>query len=486
MKKLLADFCVHIYKRKYYRFLAGVIPLLLTTQTIYADTPLCSAIYQNAVQTHHGEGNYINFGFNARITNASSNQLRSPNVRTRYWSPIKSCGDEHCTWGAPTVPQMFVNNFLNTGSQVQINVPAKKSMVVGEGIGEIGLLNISEYATATFSPTANMYVIDRLFIGYKSKLRLPEGQYWIRDFRMEVESRIDVIGEGTVNIFVQNSLDVPFNAKINENTKDPARLAIYDESSSHFHVGSKTYGFVVTENELILSHGAKIYGGLVGKYIELESESEVVFNPAAARTIDIAGLCRITMAEVDTVPPQITLSPLNFSGYYEVELKGIIEDIGSNASGVASAVLSSPEPYPYEEPIYFSGNSFRLDLFPNWFENVFTITATDVAGNVSSETISFLYPPKSQFVNVYPTDSMVFNDPDIIVTGEIDTYWPLESIGAFTMDGVLYNLEPLDMHGLRLTAPKTLLPGRNEIVLSIRDHNYGDIEHRIVVYYEPE
>lgn len=213
-------------------------------------------------------------------------------VTFNQWSPIKSCASQHCSAGGDPVPKLWQDPFPGTTSTTEYLVPTGKKMIVGDYFEDIGKMELGEYATGEIFPRDNRYLIDRLFLGFKSTLRLPKGNYYVRDLRMEVESRIEVIGDGTVNLFVQNHFDIPFKAQINTNTKDPSRLAIYTESSSQFHVLSKTYAFIVTENELILSHGAKIYGGVVGQYIYLESESEIAFDPAAALSIYLTDLCR--------------------------------------------------------------------------------------------------------------------------------------------------------------------------------------------------
>lgn len=260
------------------------------TYSAKADLPFCSDVFTNAVQTHGQKGNFIKFGFDARLSNPSDVQLHIPTVEHNPWSGRKSCGAVHCLAGGYPVPKLWIEDFRNTNSTVRYLVAPKSTLYLENT--DIGEIDIREYATAEFSSSQNFFVIDRLFIGHKGTLRLREGSYWVRNLRMEVESRIEVIGSGQVNLFVQNSLDIPFKALINTNTKDPSRLTIYDESSSHFHVGSTTYAFIVTENEFILSHGAKIYGGLVGQYIYLESASEVIYDPEGAQAISILRLCR--------------------------------------------------------------------------------------------------------------------------------------------------------------------------------------------------
>lgn len=93
------------------------------------------------------------------------------------------------------------------------------------------------------------------------------------DFRMEVESRIEVIGDGTVNLFVQNNFDVSFKAQINTNTKDPSRLAIGD---NYFTVTLEdTYG-----NE----YSREIY---IPHYLLSEFHNDLAVNETVFNTSEI-------------------------------------------------------------------------------------------------------------------------------------------------------------------------------------------------------
>lgn len=282
-----------------YRLYTGLLSVtfsLLFVNSAHAQIPLCGDVFTNGVQAHRGfseaDPKFVDFGFNARITSPSSAELNVRDVSYNPWSLRKSCSTEHCQASGDLVPWLWVENFPETGSALKYLVPRNTRLTVGNDSSDIGELDIREYATAEFSTQHDSYVVDRLFVGYKATVRLPAGNYWVRDFRMELESRLEVIGEGSVNLFVQNSLDISHKVLINNNTKDPSKLAIYDQSSSHFHVGSTTYAFIVTENEFILSHAAKIYGGIIGQFIYLESESEVIFDAGAAKDISISGLCQ--------------------------------------------------------------------------------------------------------------------------------------------------------------------------------------------------
>ena len=453
----------------------------LLSNSVMAQLPYCSAVFQNGVQTHGTYQNFINFGYNAKITNASSQQLRVPVVNVNQWSPMKSCGNQHCSAGGNPVPKLWLDPFPGPISAIEYLVPSGKKMIVGNYHDDIGKLELEAYAVGELFSRDERYVIDRLFIGFKSTLRLPKGNYYVRDFRMEVESRIEVIGEGTVNLFVQNSIDVPFKAQINANTKDPSRLTIYDESSSSYHELSKTYAFIVTDNELILGHGAKIYGGLAGQYIYLESESEIVFDPAAASNISITDLCR--RENSSPVVPSRTIS----IGYDPAEVKNNIAHIyasldsrdESNIPIARATVKTASREF---NPAIINGIATYFETKLEIGDNYFTVTLEDLHGNKYSTDLYIPYYLLPEFHNVSPVSGAVFYTNEILVTGEIKTSWPFEFL-LLQLDGVLQPIDFSEEGVAKFSIRKKLQLGWQTLVLRIFSPSGLPAEKTIEVKY---
>lgn len=462
----------------------GALTLIfsLLSNPVMAQLPYCNGIFQDGVQTHGSYQNFINFGYNARITNGYNQQLRAPTVTSNQWSSIKSCGSQHCSAGGDPVLKLWLDSLPGTNSTREYLVPAGKKMIIGEDIEGIGKVELKEYATGEFSSRGNRYVIDRLFLGFKSTLRLPEGNYYVRDFRMEVESRIEVIGDGTVNLFVQNHLDVPFKAQVNTNTKDPSRLAIYTESSSQFHVLSKTHAFIVTENELILSHGAKIYGGVAAQYIHLESESEVIFDQSAALGIYITDLCygerstpvfpRTVLIEYDPATVTNNIAPIYASLDSRTE---------SNIQ-IARATVRTASGELYPDILDGLAAYFEIELAIG--DNYFTVTLEDLDGREYTREVYIPYFLPPEFHNVLPANGTVFNTNEILVTGEIKTDWPFITL-LLVMNG---ESQPLygNEDGVYNFAFNTMLDeGPQTLTLTIYSGSPGGVTKEIQVEYVP-
>ena len=454
----------------------------VASNPVVAQLPYCSDIFQNGVQTDGEFQNFIKFGYNARINNASSKQLRAPVVTPNPWSPLKSCGSEHCTAGGNPVPKLWLDPFPGTDWTTEYLVPAGKKMIIGDYFVDFDKVELGAYSIGEFYQRENLYVIDKLFLGFKSTLRLPKGNYYVRDFRMEVESRIEVIGEGTVNLFVQNHLDIPFKAQVNTNTKDPSRLAIYTESSSQYHVLSKIYGFIVTENELILSHGAKIVGGVAAQYIHLESESEITFDSAAASKIYFTDLCR-SKSTSPTFPSRsvsIEYDPANVNNNI-VPIYTALESRLELRIPIISATVKTASKEFQPELVNDFAAYFELELAIG--DNYFTITLEDINGNKYTREFYIPYYLPPEFQNVSPSNGAVFNTDEIVVTGEIKTSWSLE-FSILQLDGVTQLIDDSEATA-KFSINKKLREGTQTLTLRFLSSSPGILEKKIEVTYIP-
>lgn len=477
MNSLIKNF-LHVFRMT----APGVITFsfFVISHTAMAHLPYCSAIFQNGVQTHGGYQNFINFGYNARITNPSNQQLRSPTVTSNQWSPKKSCGNQHCFAGGQPVQKLWYDSFPATSSTNEYLVPAGKRIIIGENVSEIGKVELKEYGIGEFSSRGNRYVIDRLFLGFKSTLRLPEGNYYVRDFRMEVESQIEVIGDGTVNLFVQNHIDVPFKARINANTKDPSRLAIYGESSSQYHVLSKTYAFIVTENELILSHGAKIYGGVVGQYIHLESQSEIIYDSVAVLGIYLNDLCRGHTAP-DPRKISIEYNPANVINNIAPIYASLDSRDETNIPIARARIRTASGEFDGE---INNGVAAYFEIELAIGDNYFTVTLEDLHGKEYSREVYIPYYLPPEFINVSPVNGTAFNTNEIFVTGEIKTSWPFEFL-LLQLDGIHYPLDFSTEGVAKFSIRKKLHQGSQTLTLRLYSPSPFPVEKEINVEYVP-
>ncbi len=416
-----------------YLYWPGLIAgLIFSVHSIAADLPYCSDVYSNGLQTY-GKNSYILFDYNAQLVNASSTELNTARVESHPWSIRKSCTTDACDTSGLTAPRIRDNRKLRTHSGSEVVIPAHKKITIGENdTNEFRRIELSAWSTAVFSSQHNTYIIDQLDVGYKSSLRLPAGEYWIRDLNMEVESRIDVMGEGTVHLYVLDALQVPMNVKLNANTHNPAQMTLYTYNTAEFHVGTQTYGFVRTENELYLHHRAKIAGGALAKFIDMRTESQVTYDFSAAQKLSFPKICRAAPeAEPgDTTPPEI-VETFNDGDTTtrKIVFGAVVRDTGNNASGVASVIVQTPDG---EFPMQANGDTYTVELTLAAGDNLLTVIALDHAGNRNEYITGAILISPPRFENLsYPENTPT---QPVLMTGEVHSYWPAEDLTVHVAD----------------------------------------------------
>ena len=437
-------------KGKVIYFLLLFIGALVSVQQVQASLPYCADIFSNGVQTF-GPGSYVHFDYNAQVVNASSAELNTLGVQNNAWSIRKSCAPEACSATGIELPRLVDDREYMTGSSVEVIIPAKKKITVGNGdTNHFGRIAVSEWATAEFSTNHNVYVIDRLHVGYKSSVRLPAGEYWVRDLRLEVESRIDVMGEGTVNLYVIDSLLVPLNVKLNENTKNPAQMTIYTYSASEFYVGSQTYAFIRTDNEVFMHHRARINGGVLAQFIDMRTESQIVYNAAAAQTLDFKNICR---ASSGYPIPTTEFANISYPDTTEEPFIVITGEVHSfwDASDLMLMVGSEPVAL-----IRVRDGVYRFEVtyyLPGWY-NRFDISLDSPNGYLEHRG-TVTYHPAEVYVEIDPEDLQT--DAETITL-----------TGTFGIPGPQHNIE---WHGLVLIADH--LPSELPVTITEVTENSG-------------
>lgn len=451
------------------------------THTTFAALPYCADVFANGVQTF-ARSSYINFDYNAQIVNPSSTMITTGSVLSHPWSIRKSCSTEDCVATQSSISKPQDRRRLTTTATTQVVIPRDNKVTLGaNGTTVFGEVTVSEWATGVFSSNNNVYIIDRLNLGYKSSLRLPAGEYWVRDLQMDVEGRIDVMGEGTVNLYVINPLVVPLNVKINTNTKNPAQMTIYTYDSAEFNVGSQTYAFVRANNEVFLHHRARITGSVIAHLIDMGTESQIVYDAQGAQLLDFTNICQSSgiVAPIDETPPEIVSTFIDEDpSSNRATFIAVIRDSGDNASGIASVVLrSATEEWPMEA----SGDTYTLDVRLMTGENVFTVVARDNAGNESSQYDVSYFWSEPQFVNMTYLDYTY--EPTLDVSGEIHTYWPLEDL-TFTIASEPVPLIPVEEGIYRFETTLDLQGGVNRFLINVTTPIHDIIEYRLDTFYE--
>lgn len=271
-------------------FPAVALSVIFFATSAHASPPFCADIFQNGLQTT-SSGEFINLGYNTQLKDGSTSQLHARTVQTSPWSVIKSCGEQHCTANGGHGQRLYGAPGKTTTANRTATVAPHTKQTLGETANEFRNITVQEWATGEFSDVHNEYIIDTLEMSYKSRLRLPAGNYWVKNLKLEVDGKIDVLGAGTVNLFVIDSLNLPLNFLINDSSKNAAKFGIYAYNDVNFYVSSKTYAFIHAERKVTLHYKSALAGGIIARDIELQTESQVRYDADAARGLSFGSMC---------------------------------------------------------------------------------------------------------------------------------------------------------------------------------------------------
>lgn len=264
--------------------------LTIVSSIVQANPPFCADIFTNGLQTHTSDGT-INFNYQAQLITSPDKQLETTHLKASPWSNKKSCGLTDCTATGGSSHQLYAPEPKTTNSTIEVNAHYPR-LILGETGNQFKKITVERQLGVEFLPGHDEYIIDRIDMKYRSYLRLAAGNYWIRSLNLDVQNTIEIVGEGRVNLFVIDPLFIPLHNRINVAGGDASRFSIHAYSDITFYVDSKVYGFIYSDQQATLHYRSTITGGISASNIELLSDSQVIFDSAAARALDFGNLCR--------------------------------------------------------------------------------------------------------------------------------------------------------------------------------------------------
>jgi hypothetical protein len=187
----------------------------------------------------------------------------------------------------------------------------------------------------------------------------------------------------------------------------------------------------------------------------------------------------------DTTAPKITLNPVATpTENSSVTLGGTVTDNETFATGVANLVLRKTG--APDLAIVLTGDAFSISPALNLGDNIFTLIATDNAGNQSQQIIAIKRTSLPRFASVTPVDGTSVTVPNVNISGSVQTAWPLTSI-KLSLNGRVLVLTPTQTgsYGFAIqNEPLTL--GVNVFDLSIEtpDGNVTQLIH--ITYAKPD
>jgi len=458
--------------------------LLGTTPIWAADTVCLATTFPDGLQVHSPSGS-IHLGYNAQLLDNPDNILATPALTQNGGSNLFSCGDQDCA-GSINADAQTLPGFSTTNSTTNLTVGWNAQAVFGQdGVREYKNITLNSQAVlsadaVTHSPD-DEYLIDQLKLGYKATLNLLPGSYWVRKLTINSEVSINVIGTGTVRLFVHDNLNIGYKAQLN-----PAAVGAPIDASQLLLV---TYGNLQTNSEALVN--AIIYGqgsvtlgyksqitGVVSAASISTNSQVVVHYQAPKASAEFDPLC--PGAPVD--PPVLSISApvadsftnddrqtiqLDYSSDGEIDTESI--ELTLNASALANTCTA-------DQTI---AQCIPDDALP---EGEVTIGATiaDTTGQVSnSAQVGFTVDTIPPVVVIdTPVDNLQTNTTQQTVAGNISE--PVQSL--------LLNINS-DINSItadtdnNFSEPATLVEGVNLISITASDFasNQGNVTHQVTL-----
>lgn len=447
----------------------------------------CQAAFSNGLQTH-GNNGLVAFQYNSQLLNASSPVLHAASMQINTGSSRRSCDTSHCTAGNTSAQQLDAGSFLRTPASRNFSVAWMGNAVVdGDTALEYGRITVAGGATLTLTSQSEPYLIRELRLGYQSTLKLPAGDYWVEELALESEVSIQSLGQGTVRLYVEKGLSIPWMTTINDNTQNPAQFILYQYGDLVFNSGSRADAFVYGKGQVRLGFQAQLTGAISANRILLDTESKVIYKPDAVSNAEFGPICTDTSPQPDLTPPQLSIGPLPQEiAESLILITGTVIDPPHPQGGIADVVISSNRLPGITFDGDVQGQSFSVEVPLHLGDNILSIVARDLSNNVTQVTRQIRRLSIPQFSQLTPATGSILSASSVTLAGEVHTPSPFASI-RFYINEWLLTLDASATPGTYkfIQSGISLEPGENTFVLRVETPD-GTAESPIVLTYNPE
>ncbi len=254
----------------------------------------CTAAFGTGLQTRTQEGR-ISFGHNAQYLENTSFYLNTAGINQSWTSSRASCGTSNCYATGVSAPVLDAGVFKSgtSASDLKVTLGSRRSLG-SDAAAEYRTIELQALAILTFSEKPE-YRIKRLKASLNSTLNLTPGDYWIEKLELDASATLNVLGEGTVRLFVRDSLDVKGMAKVNTGSEASVtaahRLFIYSYGDIRLHSLASLAGYLFADGKVDLDYRAVLYGGISASQIHLQTESQVHGSAEALSNVDFGFVC---------------------------------------------------------------------------------------------------------------------------------------------------------------------------------------------------
>ena len=257
----------------------------------------CVAAFSNGIQAHgsdHRSGK-VWFEYNAQLLNSPDRYLPANDVITRLGSWKKSCGNEHCSYTGQAGEPLPDLTFKASESNDDHRIRYRQEKVFSNG--HYGTIAASSRTRLTFNTSGDQeYRIKRLSAGWGSELTLAAGDYWIEHLRIDSSVKINIAGEGTVRLYVKDSVRFPWDSRINwtgDKEHSASNLVLYSWGEIALESSARLSGFIYSRERVFIAYGARVKGAINGSDVILRTDATVNYAGSLLDKTDFGLICDI-------------------------------------------------------------------------------------------------------------------------------------------------------------------------------------------------
>lgn len=260
-----------------------------------AASNLCVGSFPDGINTHAAAGE-ISFGRDSQLFFSPDDRLNTSRINLDGGSTNRSCVSVECQANSTPVPTTEAQPFPDTtGFSTDVTTGNNGNIAIGGVTNEYRTISVGNSSLiGTFTGRADFY-IDRLATGNNSILNLVAGNYWIRDLDLGRANTINVIGLGTVRIFIGTNTSISRDLIANSDgagqERDASQLLIYGYGDLTVERDSTLSGIVYARGNLELERDSFLFGAATAANITLGRDSNVYYFPSALEGADFGGLC---------------------------------------------------------------------------------------------------------------------------------------------------------------------------------------------------
>ena len=254
----------------------------------------CLAAFANGLQTHSNQGN-IRFDHNARLVSGSSHFVRTERIDSNFHSLSTTCDSVACEAVGIPASGLTVGEFkFSEGTESFSVTPRSVGTVYSSDSNQWDEIRVGVNGQLDFEPQ-DEYRIKRLLVRSGSKVNLSPGDYWIEDLRVQAFAQLNVAGEGTVRLFVNQKLNVSLLSQFNTDGQNylrpPDKLILTtfgDISTSSFVMFS---GYIYSLGKVNIGYRSEFLGGINASSVRLRVDAQVVYDHSNLSKADFGFIC---------------------------------------------------------------------------------------------------------------------------------------------------------------------------------------------------